>query len=76
MIVRHFRQSWGSMSPMRALLLNRRLIEALVDAIDYVIAHELCYIAEPQHNSAFFRLLNRVLSDWRRRKELLEQLMA
>ena len=45
LIVRRMRQRWGSLSPSSRLLLNRRLIEAPVDAIDYVITHELCHIA-------------------------------
>ncbi len=76
LIVRQLRQRWGSMSPLRGLVLNRRLIEAPVDAIDYVITHELCHIAEPRHSSTFYGLLDRILPDWRRRKERLEKVMA
>lgn len=35
------------MSPAGRLLLNRRLVRAPVGAIDYVIKHELCRVAEP-----------------------------
>jgi predicted metal-dependent hydrolase len=76
LVVRQMRQRWGSMSPTCQLLLNRRLIEAPIDGIDYVITHELCHIAEPHHNPAFFRLLDRVLPDWQRRKDRLERIMA
>ena len=76
LIVRHLRQRWGSMSPASRLLLNRRLIEAPVDAIDYVITHELCHIAVPHHGPEFFDLLDRILPDWPRRKERLEKVMA
>lgn len=75
-IVRRLRKTWGSMSPGMRLLLNRRLIEAPVDAIDYVITHELCHIAEPHHGTAFFALLDSVLPDWPKRKERLERFMA
>jgi predicted metal-dependent hydrolase len=75
-MIRSLRQRWGSMSPSCGLLLNRRLIQAPIDAIDYVITHELCHIAEPQHNSKFFQLLSRILPDWQRRKERLEKMMA
>ena len=46
LIVRQMEKRWGSPSPSGRLLLNRRLIEAPVDTIDPVIAHELCLMAE------------------------------
>lgn len=76
LIVRQLQQRWGSMSPASRLILNRRLIEAPVDAIDYVITHELCHIAVPHHGPKFFELLGRVLPDWKKRKLRLEQRMA
>lgn len=76
LIVRHLAQRWGSMSPSGRLLLNRRLVQAPVDAIDYVITHELCHIAEPHHGTPFVKLLDRTLPDWRQRKEKLERIMA
>ncbi|TDQ52352.1 M48 family metallopeptidase [Phaeovulum veldkampii] len=66
----------GSMSPAGRLLLNRRLVQAPVDAIDYVITHELCHVAEPHHGAAFFELLDKVMPDWERRKQRLERAMA
>lgn len=76
LIVRQIRQRWGSMSPAGRLLLNLRLIQAPVDAIDYVITHELCHIAEPHHGPAFFELLDQVMPDWERRKNRLERALA
>lgn len=76
LIVRNLRQRWGSMSAGRRLLLNRRLIEAPVDAIDYVITHELCHVVVPHHGPEFFELLKRVLPDWEKRKQRLERIMA
>jgi|UniRef100_UPI0040479CF8 predicted metal-dependent hydrolase len=76
MTIRQMKQRWGSMSPNHRLLLNRRLIQAPIDTIDYVITHELCHIAEPHHGPAFFDLLDRVMPDWDLRKERLETVMA
>lgn len=76
LIVRQLRQRWGSMSPAGRLLLNRRLVQAPVDTIDYVITHELCHVAEPHHGAAFFELLAKVMPDWERRKQRLERAMA
>lgn len=75
-IVRKLKQRWGSMSPSRRLLLNRRLVEAPTDAIDYVITHELCHIAHPNHGAAFLELFGSVMSDWPKRKRRLERVMA
>ena len=76
LIVRRMEKRWGSLSPSGRLLLNRRLIEAPVDTIDYVIAHELCHMAEPHHGAAFYQLLDRVMPDWAGRKGRLEERMA
>ena len=76
LIIRQIRQRWGSMSPTGRLLLNRRLVQAPVDAIDYVITHEICHIPEPHHGAAFFELLEEVMPDWERRKQRLERAMA
>jgi predicted metal-dependent hydrolase len=76
LIVRQLEMRWGSMSPRGRLMLNRRLIHAPTDAIDYVITHELCHIEEPNHSSSFFSLLGRVMPDWEKRKERLETVMA
>ena len=76
LIVRRMERRWGSLSPSGRLLLNRRLIEATVDTIDYVIAHELCHMAEPHHGAAFYRLLDRVMPDWAGRKARLEERLA
>ncbi len=71
--IRTMRRRWGSLSASSRLVLNRRLIEAPVDGIDYVITHELCHVAEPHHGSRFYALLDSVMPDWRRRKERLER---
>ena len=76
LIIRQTRQRWGSMSPAGRLLLNRRLVQAPVDTIDYVITHELCHMAEPHHGVAFFELLEKVMPDWEYRKQKLERVMA
>ncbi|TNC62889.1 M48 family metallopeptidase [Rubellimicrobium roseum] len=47
-----------------------------LDAIDYVITHELCHGAVPHHGPAFYELLGRVMPDWERRKIRLETILA
>lgn len=75
-IVRQLSQRWGSMTPSGNLVLNRALIRASVDAIDYVITHELCHIRHNNHGPEFFTLLDRVMPDWEKRKLKLERQLA
>jgi predicted metal-dependent hydrolase len=74
--VRVMPKRWGSMSRGGRLSLNLRLIQGPVDGIDYVITHELCHRIEPSHSPKYFRILKRAMSDWERRKERLEQILA
>jgi len=67
---------WGSMSPGGRLLLNPDLVRAPIDAIDYVITHELCHLAVPNHSRDFYDLQARVMPDWERRKLRLEKALA
>jgi len=75
-IVRDLHRRWGSMTARRNLVLNRALIGASTEAIDYVITHELCHIDHPHHGPAFFGLLRRVMPDWEARKLKLERQMT
>lgn len=76
LIVRRLQQRWGSMTSKRNLVLNRSLIRASVDAIDYVVTHELCHLRYPHHGADFFKLLGRVMPDWEKRKLKLERQLA
>lgn len=67
---------WGSHTPSGRVLLNDALIAAPRDCIDYVVAHELCHVVEPNHSPGFLRILRRFMPDWERRKELLERSTA
>ncbi|NLI20176.1 MAG: M48 family metallopeptidase [Clostridiales bacterium] len=52
---------WGSMSGRGTLSLNRALILCPPEVMDYVIIHELCHIAHPNHSAAFWALVERCL---------------
>lgn len=54
-VIKDMRTRWGSCGPDRRMNLNWRLILAPEPIIDYVLAHELSHIAEPNHSSAFWR---------------------
>ncbi|MBX9864805.1 MAG: M48 family metallopeptidase [Hyphomicrobium sp.] len=76
LIVRQLKLRWGSMSQSGRLLLNRSLIGAAKSEIDYVITHELCHRVYHHHGAKFYELLDRVMPDWRKRKQSLERRLA
>jgi predicted metal-dependent hydrolase len=64
---------WGSCTAKGEILLNPELIKTPAACVEYVILHELCHLKHPNHSSAFFRMLDAVLPDWRDRKQRLEK---
>jgi predicted metal-dependent hydrolase len=69
---RRMNKRWGSLSKGGQLTLNTDLIRAPKESIDYVITHELCHLQCHDHSSAFYRLLEKMMPDWEKRKHKLE----
>lgn len=70
--IRKMDKRWGSLSKKGRLTLNRRLIQAPRDCIEYVVVHELCHLIHHNHGTDFYRLLDRTMPDWTKRKQRLE----
>jgi len=70
--VRRNEKRWGSLSRGGILTLNTDLIRAPRECIDYVITHELCHLKCHDHSPEFYRLLEKVMPDWEKRKHKLE----
>jgi len=74
--IRTMKKRWGSLSGKDILTLNPDLIRAPRECIDYVVTHELCHLQNKNHGHDFFRLLEKVMPDWKKRKHNLELLLA
>ena len=72
MKIMQLKKRWGSLSKNGTLTLNRDLIKAPKECIEYVIIHELCHLEHHNHGPEFYRLLERSLPDWVKRKHKLE----
>ena len=71
--LRNMISRWGSCQKEKNMIsLNRRLIEAPKNCIEYVVVHEFCHLIHPNHSKQFYALLQVMLPDWKESKDLLE----
>jgi predicted metal-dependent hydrolase len=71
--LRDMSSRWGSCQPKRCVItLNKRLIEAPRNCIEYVIMHEFIHFLYLNHSKKFYDLLSTLMPDWRKRKGVLE----
>jgi predicted metal-dependent hydrolase len=62
---------WGSTSRSRRITFNIDLVKVPLPCVDYVVAHELVHLRIANHSPAFWRMLSRVMPDWRKWRERL-----
>ncbi|MCB8978698.1 MAG: M48 family metallopeptidase [Ardenticatenaceae bacterium] len=69
--IRKMQSRWGSCTEEGVITLNLKLMQVPKVYIDYVIVHELCHLIEHNHSTRFYGLLDRMMPDWRTRRERL-----
>ena len=71
--VRDMSTRWGSCSLRTGTLaFARRLCVMPLPAQEYVVVHEFCHFAHPNHSAAFWAAVERVLPDYRQREKMLK----
>lgn len=63
---------FGSCSSKNRLCFSYRLAQYPVQAVDYVVVHELSHIAHKNHGKDFYSLIASVLPDYKAREKLLK----
>lgn len=66
------RTRWGSCSPSGALNFSWRLIQAPMEAVDYVIVHELVHTVIHDHSRKFWAKMEQTMPDYRERRKWLK----
>lgn len=63
----------GSCSPKNSLSFSWRLIQAPIQIIDYVVAHEIVHIKEKHHQKSFWERLKELVPDYRKNLKWLKE---
>jgi len=71
--VRELGNRWGSCSPTGALAFHWKCMMAPQTIIDYIVVHELCHFHHRDHTDAFWNEVDKVIPDYRERKEWLRK---
>ena len=75
--IRNMETRWGSCSVKKGIItLNKRLLEAPRNCIEYVVMHEFCHFIHPNHSKHFYNFLTMVMPDWRERKKVLDYIVV
>ena len=45
-----------------------------IECLEYMVVHEMVHILEPTHNSRFMDLMDRLMTNWRFYRQLLNRL--
>lgn len=72
--IRDMDTRWGScLSKKGIITLNKRLLEAPRNCIEYVIMHEFCHFIHSNHSKQFYGFLTMLMPDWKERKNILDK---
>ena len=69
--IRDQRTRWGSCSTSGTLSFNWRLVIGPVEALDYVVVHELIHLRHHNHSRNFWDALTEAMPDWKPRAQWL-----
>lgn len=65
--IRNQKTRWGSCSSRGDLNFNCLLMLAPPEVIDYVVVHELCHRIEMNHSQSFWKEVEKILPDYKKR---------
>lgn len=73
MELRSMKIRWGTCIPSKKkILFNTKLVHCPVEAIEYVVLHEIAHLVKPNHSKSFYELIEKYMPDWKERKDLLQ----
>ena len=72
-VLKNLRNRWGSVTKKNTINLNRNLIKAPDDIIDYIIIHELCHLKIQGHSHHFWSFLKQFIPNYQKKIDWLHR---
>ena len=74
LVFRKMRSRWGSCMPSQERICLNKLLGCVdICGIEYVVLHELAHLVHPNHSKDFYKLIEKYMPDYRRRKKELSK---
>ena len=63
---RTMKSRWGSCIPAKkSITFNINLAQKDIECVEYVVVHELIHLIEPNHSTAFYKILEENIPNWK-----------
>ncbi len=73
--VKKMKTKWGSCNiQAKRIWLNLELAKKPPECLEYILVHELVHLLERNHNKRFKGYMDKLLPDWRERRDLLNRM--
>ena len=70
---RSMKSRWGTCIPTKKkIIFNTKLVHCPVEAIEYVVLHEIVHLIHPNHSKAFYETVEKYMPDWKMKKKILQ----
>lgn len=73
--IQRMKTKWGSCNPAKgSIRLNTELAKKPPECLEYILLHELVHLREPTHGLRFIDAMDRLMPQWRDRRDSLNRL--
>lgn len=71
--VKKLKSKWGSCDVRKKhITLNLELMKYPIQAIEYIIIHELAHLVEANHSRKFYDVVSLYMPEWKKHKKILD----
>lgn len=63
---------WGTCNSNRDLMFNWQLATVPLEVIEYIVVHEMCHMDHMNHDRSFWRLVGKLIPDYKNREAWLK----